>query len=49
MPKDDAVKSALRQARIHLLDAQAIIGPLVFQYQEIDELIESLEEMIMKK
>lgn len=50
-PNDKAAlfKQALRNARISLLNAQMIVGPMDERYQIIDEMIETLEEEITKK
>ncbi len=47
--KKAVFKEALRQSRVNLLNAQMIIGPMDERYKDINELIEWLEEEIMKK
>lgn len=50
LPPEDKkalLKKTLHQARVNLLNAQMIISPVVEQYQDIDEMVGILEEMII--
>ncbi len=42
-------KHQLRRARMNLINAQLLIGPMDERYKMLDELIEPLEEEISRK
>lgn len=47
--RERAYKEELRLARLHLLNAQVIIRPYDERYTQIEEILESLEQMIIKR